>query len=89
MSEVNLMNQNRIPIYEALEKFLKNDPISFHVPGHKNGMLLKNEYPDLSRFLTYDVTELSGLDDLHSPDGPILEAQKLLSDYYGTRRSYF
>ncbi|MBL5768904.1 aminotransferase class I/II-fold pyridoxal phosphate-dependent enzyme [Heyndrickxia sporothermodurans] len=83
------MNQNRIPIYEALEKFLKNDPISFHVPGHKNGMLLKNEYPDLSRFLTYDVTELSGLDDLHSPDGPILEAQKLLSDYYGTRRSYF
>lgn len=89
MSEVNLMNQNRIPIYEALEKFLKNDPISFHVPGHKNGMLLKNEYPELSRFLAYDVTELSGLDDLHSPEGPILEAQKLLSDYYGTRRSYF
>lgn len=39
--------------------------------------------------MKYDVTELSGLDDMHSPDGPILEAQQLLTNYYGTRKSYF
>ncbi|QQZ09474.1 aminotransferase class I/II-fold pyridoxal phosphate-dependent enzyme [Heyndrickxia vini] len=83
------MNQKQIPLYEAIVKFIKSDPISFHVPGHKNSILLKHEFPELSRFLTYDVTELTGLDDLHSPDGPILEAQNLLSDYYGTKRSYF
>ena len=29
------MNQNRIPLYEALIEFKERRPLSFHVPGHK------------------------------------------------------
>ena len=39
--------------------------------------------------LKLDVTELSGLDDLHSPEGVIRDAEDLLSQLYGTERSYF
>ena len=31
------MNQNRAPIYEALEQFRKNKVVPFDVPGHKRG----------------------------------------------------
>ena len=89
MNEVNKMSQKRIPLYEALVRFKENNPISFHVPGHKNGLLYQQSIPEFSRFMKYDMTELSGLDDMHSPDGPILEAQQLLTNYYETRKSYF
>src|SRR5690606_155051 len=39
--------------------------------------------------LQYDQTELSGLDDLHYPEGAIREAQELLADAYGAERSFF
>ena len=32
------MNQNRMPLYEALMEFKERRPLSFHVPGHKNGL---------------------------------------------------
>jgi arginine/lysine/ornithine decarboxylase len=83
------VNQNSIPLFEALNQYKRNNPISYHVPGHKNGFLYKGESPELSNFLQYDVTELRGLDDLHAPDGPIFSAQQLLSSYYGTKKSYF
>lgn len=83
------MNQNRMPLYESLMGFNNKQPISFHVPGHKHGLLFQNDLPEFSQLMKYDVTELSGLDDLHSPEGPILGAQQLLSKYYGTRKSYF
>ncbi|MGE8207439.1 aminotransferase class I/II-fold pyridoxal phosphate-dependent enzyme [Heyndrickxia sp. NPDC080065] len=83
------MNQNRLPLYESLVNFFNKQPISFHVPGHKNGFLFQKATTDILEFMKYDVTELTGLDDLHSPSGPILEAQQLLTNYYGTRKSYF
>ena len=39
--------------------------------------------------LSIDVTELSGLDDLHSPFECIDEAQQLLADVYEVEKSYF
>ena len=39
--------------------------------------------------MKYDLTELSGLDDLHDASGVIEEAQMLLSALYETRKSYF
>ena len=44
------------------------------------------EFKDI---LSIDVTELSGLDDLHSPFECIDEAQQLLADVYGVNKSYF
>lgn len=80
--------QEKTPLYTRLEEFINNKPISFHVPGHKNGLLMQKQ-PFFKNVWNYDVTELSGLDDLHSASGVILEAEILLSELYQTKRSYF
>lgn len=76
------------PLVEALQLYLENNPLSLHVPGHKNGMLTELPY-DLKRALKYDVTELTGLDDLHHPEEAILQAQQLLANVYDTQKSFF
>lgn len=84
------MDQNRLPLYEALIKHSQKSIQSFHVPGHKNGTLLpetaKNIFQTLMKI---DVTELSGLDDLHHPTGVIMKAEQLTSKLYGSIKSYF
>ncbi|HBJ03003.1 MAG TPA: lysine decarboxylase [Lysinibacillus sp.] len=80
--------QKKKPIIEGLEGFRQQQNISFHVPGHKHGELshLPQAFKDVMR---YDVTELSGLDDLHYPEEMILEAEHLLADTYGAMKSFF
>lgn len=78
----------RKPLVEALNEFQRKRPISFHVPGHKNG-LLSGLPDDFKQALSYDLTELSGLDDLHYPEGAIAEAQRLLTETYGAGHSFF
>ncbi len=80
--------QKKKPIVEGLERFRQQQNISFHVPGHKHGELshLPRPFKDVMR---YDVTELSGLDDLHHPEEMILEAENLLADTYGAMKSFF
>jgi arginine/lysine/ornithine decarboxylase len=84
------MEQQNTPLYNQLLKHIQNNPISFHVPGHKYGTI-RNERDTFyfERLLSLDVTELSDLDDLHSPEGVILEAEELLSDLYKVQKSYF
>jgi arginine/lysine/ornithine decarboxylase len=77
-------DHTRTPLIEAIERHRSKDPISFHVPGHKNGLLME-DHP----FYQGDLTELSGLDDLHDPHEAILEAEELLADVYGSLKSYF
>lgn len=80
--------QEKRPLVEALEKFHKNSPISFHVPGHKNGLL--SNLPELIRdAMQYDLTELNGLDDYHHPEKAIKEAEQLLTKLYNTDESFF
>lgn len=80
--------QKKKPIIEGLERFRQQQNISFHVPGHKYGELshLPQAFKEVMR---YDVTELSGLDDLHYPKEMILEAENLLADTYGATKSFF
>ena len=77
-------DHTRTPLIEAIEKHRSVKPISFHVPGHKNGLLMGNQ-----PFYQSDLTELNGLDDLHDPHEAICEAEGLLKDLYGSMKSYF
>lgn len=78
----------RRPLVDALIHFQQQQPISFHVPGHKNGQL--SALPEaIKSAMAYDVTELSGLDDLHYPEEVIGEAQGLLAEAYGADESFF
>lgn len=76
------------PIVDRMVKFCDNRPISFHVPGHKHGLLteLPRAFRDVMKF---DYTELSGLDDYHHPEEVIHEAQTLLAKVYNAGKSYF
>lgn len=79
--------QNRV-LVQALAQFKEAAPVSFHVPGHKNGML-SNLPADLRSALQYDFTELEGLDDLHEPNGVLKEAQHKLATLYISDKSFF
>ncbi|WP_194841205.1 aminotransferase class I/II-fold pyridoxal phosphate-dependent enzyme [Sporosarcina cascadiensis] len=76
------------PLIQALEGFRAKQPVSFHVPGHKNGEL--SGLPmELRNALSYDVTELTGLDDLHEPSEAILKAEEKLAKLYHSDQSFF
>ena len=76
------------PLVQRLVEFEEANPVSFHVPGHKNGDL--SGLPlRLRSALAYDLTELNGLDDLHESDGVIREAEQKLTAFYGSDKSFF
>lgn len=58
---------------EVLKQY-GDDAISLHVPGHHNGTI-----GSLDLKLSYDSTEITGLDDYHHPEGVIKEAEGRLS----------
>ncbi len=85
---VHILNRVDRPLVEALEKFIEDVPISFHVPGHKAGVL--SDLPlGLRGALRYDLTELEGLDDLHEPRDVIAKAQEKLTALYSSEQSFF
>jgi arginine/lysine/ornithine decarboxylase len=82
--------QTRIPLYEALIHYKNTNEISFHVPGHKSGVVLNQQSQNIFKeLLKIDATEISGLDDLHSPEGVIKEAEELLAALYQVKKSFF
>ncbi|MGM8215734.1 aminotransferase class I/II-fold pyridoxal phosphate-dependent enzyme [Bacillaceae bacterium W0354] len=84
------MDQSRAPLFEAIIKHSLKNPVSFHVPGHKNGRILTREGAEVfSNILKYDLTELDGLDDLHQPEAAIQDAEQLAAELYGVERTFF
>ena len=80
----------KVPILEMLGEHIAKRTISMHVPGHKNGVILQEDTPSsLKSVFPWDLTELSGLDDLHEPEEGIKEAEALLTRFYQTKKSYF
>jgi arginine/lysine/ornithine decarboxylase len=81
-----------LPLVDGVLKYIKECNVSFCMPGHKGGLgfleTLKGKrlYENLIRA---DITEVDGLDNLHHADGIIKESQQLLSEYYGSIKSYF
>ncbi|ANE46015.1 hypothetical protein SY83_06630 [Paenibacillus swuensis] len=78
------------PLYTKLIQHAEQNTISFHVPGHKYGKGYTNGESDYyNKILSLDSTEISGLDDLHHPEGIIQEAQQLAADCFGAEQTYF
>ncbi len=82
----------KAPLYEALLRYKERQDASFHVPGHKNGMSYGGEGDlggELAQVMEIDVTEITGTDDLHHPEGAIREAQQLAAEAFGAEESFF
>ncbi|RED51667.1 aminotransferase class I/II-fold pyridoxal phosphate-dependent enzyme [Cohnella lupini] len=86
------VTRDHAPLYEALAAHAQLRARSFHVPGHKQhapwGEVGAPPYY-YDSILEIDVTELSDTDDLHHPEGPIADAQKLAADCYDTEETRF
>ena len=86
--ELNL-DQNRAPIYEALERFRDMRVVPFDVPGHKHG----RGNPELTAFLGekcvgVDVNSMKPLDNLCHPVSVIREAEILAADAFGAAHAF-
>lgn len=83
------LNQNRSPIYEALEAFRNMRVVPFDVPGHKRG----RGNPELTDFLgeqcvSIDVNSMKPLDNLCHPISVIQEAEELAADAFGAAYAF-
>lgn len=78
-------------IRDAIEKLVQRRPVSGHTPGHKNGAFLPEALTALwgTALGHYDVTELMGLDDLHSAKGCIRDSQEQAASIYQAACSYY
>ncbi len=72
-----------LPLYNKLNEYIRENRISFAMPGHKNGRGI----PFFADACRYDVTELDGTLDLIHKSGDIVKAENLLSEFYGTHAS--
>jgi arginine/lysine/ornithine decarboxylase len=83
------MDQNRAPIYEALQRFREMRVVPFDVPGHKHG----RGNPELTAFLgekcvSIDVNSMKPLDNLCHPVSVIKEAELLAADAFGAAYAF-
>ena len=71
-------------LYEKLRKYCDSDYYPFHMPGHKRRLGMGMGDP-----LGYDITEIEGFDNLHHPEGILLEAQRRAARLYGAEETHF
>jgi len=82
--------QHRAPLFEAVQRYLAEGIIPFHVPGHKQGRGLPELTACLgSQVLAMDLTCLPGLDNIFNPHEALAEAQELAAEAYGADHAYF
>lgn len=84
------LNQEKMPIYEALNNYKSLRRVPFDVPGHKRGRGNK----ELTEFLglncmSVDVNSMKPLDNLCHPVSVIKEAEELAADAFGAKHAFF
>ena len=87
---MDLEQQKRAPIYEALDRFRKQRVVPFDVPGHKRG----RGNPELVALLGeqcvgIDVNSMKPLDNLCHPISVIKAAEELAADAFGAAHCFF
>ncbi|WP_328805115.1 aminotransferase class I/II-fold pyridoxal phosphate-dependent enzyme [Paenibacillus albicereus] len=85
------MDHNRTPLFSALRRHAENNPLQFHIPGHKKGAGTDSEFRSFigDNALSIDLINIAPLDDLHQPTGVIEESQKLAADAFGADYTFF
>jgi len=79
------------PLVQALQSTASQDVACFHFPGYNRGKAAPSSLSKLigpGAFL-HDLPELPELDDLFSPKGVILDAQKRAAQLFGSSKTWF
>ncbi|MCS7463234.1 aminotransferase class I/II-fold pyridoxal phosphate-dependent enzyme [Paenibacillus doosanensis] len=84
------MDNHSAPLFERLVQHAQGEHASLHVPGHKSGQGLEAAArPFFEHIMKLDLTEISGLDDLHHPEEAIWQAQQLAAECFGAEETFF
>ncbi|KJS80182.1 MAG: arginine decarboxylase [Peptococcaceae bacterium BICA1-8] len=87
---MQLIDQNKTPLFDALMNYVNEDTIPFHVPGHKQGRGNKVLTSILgSTTMAMDLTCMEDLDNICNPKSVIKEAEKLAADAYKADNAFF
>jgi len=71
-------------LYDKLKSYSNIGVYPMHMPGHKrNEKFMPPDFP-----CDIDITEIHGFDDLHDPQGILLETNKLAADLYGSIEAF-
>lgn len=83
-------NQEKAPIYEALNEFKSMRVVPFDVPGHKRGKGNRELMEFLGeKCLSVDVNSMKPLDNLCHPISVIKEAEELAAKAFGAAHAFF
>ena len=85
------LDQNETPLFDVLMEYVDRDTVPFHVPGHKKGVGVDEEFKKFigDNPFKIDVTVFKLVDSLHHPTGAIKKAQELAADAYGSDAAFF
>ena len=85
------MNQQETPLFTGLKKHRERNPVQFHIPGHKRGKGMDEEFRAFigDNALSIDLINIEPLDDLHHPQGMIKQAQDLAAEAFGADYTFF
>lgn len=90
MNSSGVDSLEQMPVLKGLMDYIKEGNISFHMPGHKDNLREFNELKFIEKNLyKIDKTEVPGLDNLHIPNGIILEGEKRAASLFKVARSYY
>ncbi|MBQ3136339.1 MAG: amino acid decarboxylase [Clostridia bacterium] len=71
----------KTPLNDFLEKYIKEEKIRFHMPGHKGRAFIGAE--------KYDITEIEGADVLYNADGILRDSMENAAQLFGTRKTFY
>ena len=84
------LNQDQVPLLEAMEAYANRDVAAFDVPGHKRGhgvSILTDYFGE--KVMRLDTNSMPLLDNVGNPTGVIKKAQALFADAYGADDAFF
>lgn len=72
-------------LFDKLDIYSQSDIYPYHMPGHK-----RNGWGALpAELYQRDITEINGFDNLHQPEGILLELQEKAAALYGAEESFY
>ena len=90
MFNLTRVDHKRTPLFSAVKKYVDDNVIQFHVPGHKQGRGLPEftEYIG-QRALHMDANGMEDLDYANNPTGVIREAEELMANAFVAQNAFF
>ena len=82
---------DEMPVLKSIKEYANSNILPLHMPGHKRASIYKKLHLEklLDNIMEMDTTEVPGVDNLFSPEGPLIKAQNLAAKSFGADHSFF